>query len=71
MQMSSLENIELSSFMWTNAEMGLGEHINPLMRYELECVVVHIGSSHCGHYYTLRKVNNHWFEVLVYLVNIF
>ena len=32
-------------------------------RYELQAVVVHIGSSHCGHYYTLRKVNNLWFEV--------
>jgi uncharacterized UBP type Zn finger protein len=29
--------------------------------YHLEAVIVHVGFDNCGHYYTLRKIDNAWY----------
>jgi hypothetical protein len=31
--------------------------------YHLEAVIVHVGFDNCGHYYTLRKIDNAWYMV--------
>ena len=56
----SLEFLELSKFCYTTHLRGVPAGPKS---YELQAVVVHIGSGSCGHYLTLRKVNECWYQV--------
>ena len=56
----SSEFLELSKFCYTTHLRGVPSGPKS---YELQAVVVHIGSGSCGHYLTLRKVNECWYQV--------
>lgn len=55
-----LEFLELSKFCYTTKLRGVP---TSQKSYELQAVVVHIGTGNCGHYVTTRKVNDAWYQV--------
>jgi len=52
--------------MWTYPERidmsKYAYHIKGPQWYTIEAVISHIGGTHCGHYFTWRKVKNRWYE---------
>jgi len=53
------EFLELSKFCYTTKLRGVP---TSQKSYELQAVVVHIGTGNCGHYVTTRKVNDSWYQ---------